>query len=220
MSIESVMQQIGKAGVKELSESVSNIKETGPKWDGALPSKEYTRDGWDGSLPKEQKQKTAWDGSLPEAIKEGPYGVTRGIENFHEGIDKESPSGKIYNDAGVNIDNPEKKLLRGKEYDVYKIDIDPQLEGPDGITNQKRMSEGNAAYVDRDGKLTKVDFHHHEQKDQGPLVELDKDTHKNNEAVLHPGQGRSEGRGIDTQWDARRQEYWQQRAEEFKYKVA
>jgi len=217
MSLESIINQMGQTGGKEIFETGSKLNETGRNWNGELPSNESKsyNNKWDGSLPKEQSPKTNWDGSFTTDDRTGNNEITREFENFFDGMDKRNPSSHVYNDAGVNLDALEKIELRGKEYSVFKTDIDPQLEGPDGITNKQRMSEGNAPYVDKDGKLTKIELHHHEQMDQGPLVELDKDSHNNNEAVLHPGQGKGEGRGMDTQWDARRNEYWLQRAEEF-----
>ncbi len=215
MSLESMISQIGKAG-KEMSEGLNTFKDTGQKWDGDLPgTKAKAGDGWDGGLPKEQKQNADWDGTLSESMKESQQNGIKEVERFQEGIDKNSETGRIYQEAGVNLDRPENTQLLEKEYQVYKTDIDPHLEGPDGRTNLSRMKDGNAAYVDRDGKLTRVELHHHDQKDQGNLVELDRDTHNKNDGVLHPNQGKGEGRGNDPQWDARRQDYWKQRMQEF-----
>ena len=77
------------------------------------------------------------------------------------------------------------------------------------------MGNGEAPYVDRDGKQTKVELHYHGQQGDSPLVELDSDTHGKNEAVLHPNRGKDTGRGDDPQWNQKRGDHWQQRASEF-----
>jgi hypothetical protein len=123
---------------------------------------------------------------------------------------------QIYNDAGVETEKPEKETLCEKEYDVYKNkDIDPDLRAPDGSTNRERMERGEAPYILRDGKLEKVELHHHNQQDGGPLVELPRDAHHNHNKELHPKNGKGEGRGPDPQWGKRVGEHWKQRAGDY-----
>jgi len=128
-------------------------------------------------------------------------------------IDPESA--KIYEQADVELGKCEKEALADQKYEVYKLkEIDPALECPDGRTNTERMAQGLAPYVVRDGKLIKVELHHHGQNGNGPLVELGSDAHKEQDAALHPGNGKGEGRGFDPLWDQKRSEHWQLRAKE------
>lgn len=53
----------------------------------------------------------------------------------------------------MDLDNLKTENLQGQEYTVYELEIDPDLEGPDGRTNGERMTNGEAPYVDRNGKL-------------------------------------------------------------------
>ncbi len=118
----------------------------------------------------------------------------------------------VYKENNVDTETPKKENLSGREYDLYEIkDIDQGLT-IDGETNQERMEKGNAPYVIRDGKAVKVELHHHNQKDGGPLVELDSDTHKKNQDQLHPHKNKGDGRGEDPDWNSRRNEHWKNRA--------
>ena len=129
-------------------------------------------------------------------------------------IKPDSPEGNIYEEAGVDLQNPKTEILQGQEYTVYELPIDPDLVGPDGRTNRERMENGEAPYVDKNGKLERVELHHNEQQND-TLVELDQSTHRTNNEVLHPKRGEGEGRGHDPDWDAKRKEHWQNRAKEF-----
>lgn len=128
-------------------------------------------------------------------------------------IDLESE--KIYENAGIDMEKHDTEKLADQEYEIYKLkDVDPSLEGPDGKTNAERMERGLAPYVLRDGKLVKVELHHHDQKGNGPLIEIDSDTHGEQGAVLHPHDGPGEGRGFDPHWDQKRSDHWQIRSKE------
>lgn len=122
---------------------------------------------------------------------------------------------KIYTRANVEVTKNNVEVLAGQEYRILKLkEISPTLECPDGRTNKERMDRGLAPYVDSDGKLVKVELHHHGQNANGPLVEIGSDAHKENDAALHPGSGKGEGRGFDPLWDQKRCEHWQIRAKE------
>ena len=136
--------------------------------------------------------------------------------NYNRESKIDEGTAQIYNDAGVETEKPEKETLCEKEYDVYKNkDIDPDLRAPDGSTNRERMERGEAPYILRDGKLEKVELHHHDQQDGGPLVELPRDAHHNHNKELHPKNGKGEGRGPDPQWGKRVGEHWKQRAGDY-----
>ena len=139
-----------------------------------------------------------------------PSGEVKKVETV---ISSDSPEGKIYSEAKVDLENPTTEILQGTEYTVYKRELDKDLEGSDGRTNKERMANGEAPYVDRDGKLERVELHHEGQQN-GTLIELDQKTHRTNNDVLHPMRGEGEGRGNDPAWDARRKEHWQNRAME------
>jgi hypothetical protein len=167
----------------------------------------------EGPLPKESNTDFStgnMEGYLPE---ENPAQIEQSETAKTQEISPSSQEGIIYTDAGVDLENPITENLQGKEYTVYTCDIDPTLECPDGRTNAERMSNGEAPYVERNGKLEKITLHHHEQKND-VLVELDQKTHQSNNEALHPHYGAGEGRGEDPSWDARREEHWKNRAAE------
>lgn len=119
----------------------------------------------------------------------------------------------IYEEAGVDVESPQRHSLAGDEFNYFKNNgIDGDLPCPDGRTNRERMSDGLAPYVDREGRLSKVELHHHQQQSRGPLIELDALTHRSKHSDLHPGLGRGEGRGEDPLWSQRVSEHWRQRA--------
>lgn len=211
-----------------------------PEFDATLPRDTEPLASFDASLPNDSGSR-GFDTSLPQDMElpenknpprdyehretfdnHQPRGVhSLAVYNLEESktteakIDPESDEGKIYKGDGVDVENPIKEKLGEQEVDVYRMDIDPNLLCPDGRTNKERMEAGEAPYVDRDGKLVKVELHHHGQNGKGPLVELGSDTHKTNHATLHPNLGKGEGRGDDPQWSQQRKDHWQQRASEF-----
>lgn len=125
-------------------------------------------------------------------------------------------SKEVYEKANVDVKNLRVENLAGKEHQFHILnDIDPNLIGPNGETNLEKMKKGNAPYALREGKLEKVELHHHGQNNDGVLVELDKKTHNNNESVLHPNQNKDEGRGDDPDWNQKRKEHWEKRAGDF-----
>ncbi len=118
----------------------------------------------------------------------------------------------IYERANVDVNNPITQTLVDKDFQTFRNPrIDGDLICPDGLTNTERAQSGLAAYNDMDGRLVKVELHHHGQKQDGPLIELDALTHRSNHAELHPGLGKGEGRGEDYLWSQRVSEYWKQR---------
>jgi len=141
-------------------------------------------------------------------------GMREGQINEKEPFDEKS--GEIYKIAGVDIYTPHAENLRGKEYDVYRLnDLDPNFIADDGTTNLEKMKKGNAPYVLRDGEKQKIELHHHGQQNDGPLVELDVGIQDANEVILHPNREKGSGRGEDPAWNRRREEHWQNRAHEF-----
>ena len=183
--------------------------------EGELPAKEASPENWDGALPSPEND-------IPEA-PESSLGREIDLEAIAEEVKVEqtipskndisphSLEGEIYSKAGVNLENPVVENLQGRDYAVYILNnIDPELEGPDGRTNLERTYQGEAAYVDVNGKLEKVNLHHHEQKND-TLVEMPENAHQSNNDILHPNRGAGEGRGEDPLWNERRSEHWQNR---------
>ena len=122
----------------------------------------------------------------------------------------------IYEKSGVDLTKPVVEQLADKSIEVFRNkNILPELITPDGLSNLERMKDGLAPYVEFDGKLVKVELHHHRQNNDGPLIELDGSSHRSNQAELHPNQGRGEGRGDDPNWSQRASDHWKQRANEF-----
>ena len=162
----------------------------------------------------------SWHGEKPTSKENNTTDVSPVNEDDQINDNRESKIDeditKIYNDAGVETEKPEKETLCEKEYDVYKNkDIDPDLRTDDGSTNRERMEKGLAPYILRDGKLEKVELHHHNQQDGGPLVELPRDAHQNHKKELHPKNEKGEGRPPDTQWGKRVGEHWKQRTGDY-----
>jgi len=139
----------------------------------------------------------------------------------HEKAENKSSLGKleeIYAKAGVDANDPKSEVLEGEHFTTFQQkDIDPHLKGP-GIdqTNLERMTDGLSPYMIVDGKLKKVELHHHEQNSNGPLVELDSQTHRAEATTfLHPHRGLGEGRGDNQMWQRQKEAYWKNRAKSF-----
>lgn len=119
---------------------------------------------------------------------------------------------RIYEPAGVDVDRVIHRTLVDRDFPTYRLPrLEGDLIGPDGMSNMERTQQGLAAYKDIDGRLVKVELHHHGQQGDGPLVELDSLTHRKHHGELHPGLGKGEGRGDDPLWSHRVSEYWKQR---------
>ena len=127
-----------------------------------------------------------------------------------------SSESTIYDKSGVDLTKSVVEQLAEKSVEVFRNkNILSEMITPDGSTNLERMKDGLAPYVEVDGRLIKVELHHHRQNNDGPLIELDAFSHGSNRSELHPNQGKGEGRGEDTLWSQRVSEHWKQRSNEF-----
>lgn len=97
---------------------------------------------------------------------------------------------------------------------VYQRDdiIDPARLDKKGRTSLERMQNGDPP-VGPDG--ASVELHHLNQADEGPVVEVTKTFHSENNAAIHIN-GNKMGSGIDRDtFDAWRKRYWKRRAQDF-----
>lgn len=108
----------------------------------------------------------------------------------------------------------------GNEYRVFKNQkIDWSLK-KDGISNLERAKRGQAPFIEKDGKLVRVELHHVRQDAKGPLAELSRPTHQSKKGqgreVLHPyGTEQHPHNPVDrTKWDKDRKQFWKDRAKE------
>ena len=110
----------------------------------------------------------------------------------------------VYKDQG---------LIEGKVGDKTALlspDIDMVQKDGMGRTNATRMDKGLAP-LDSNGES--YNLHHIGQKSDSPLAELPNRVHKENDAVLHDKNIRTEVHGADSTWDSERADYWKQRGE-------
>lgn len=136
--------------------------------------------------------------------------------------------------------NKDKIFTKKKVNDrtAYQRKIDNEVKTKDGSTvnNQERMKQGLAPYVEKNGKLEKVELHHSRQNNNGSLFELTESTHRKTKTgqgaeALHPyktAKGR-EANGADysktgaehpynpvdrKEFNKERMEYWKERGSE------
>lgn len=149
-----------------------------------------------------------------ESVPGTNYELTEERSRLVESIS--SAEKTIYENSGVDLANPVREQLADQLVDVFRNQqILPDLVGPDAQTNLERMESGLAPYIDSDGRLSKVELHHHQQQHEGPLVELDAVSHRSHHSDLHPRLEKGEGRGEDPLWSQKVAEHWKQRAAEF-----
>jgi hypothetical protein len=113
---------------------------------------------------------------------------------------------------------------------VYQQEIDPNLvvekiDSTTGFiskkTNLEKMNKGQAPYIEKDGELQLVELHHSRQKDNGPIFEVSKSTHKAKSGeggeALHPyGNEKNPEDPVGRKaFNKERPEYWKNRAEDF-----
>ena len=88
--------------------------------------------------------------------------------------------------------------------------FDPHAKDAFGKTNITRMSEGKSP-IGKDG--TEVQLHHYQQRDKGPIIEMNATEHRSHSSDLHHYTNESE---IDRQsFNRWKQDYWNNRAKEF-----
>ena len=153
--------------------------------------------------------------SVQPIAEESPADLKR--ENDQQQIRTDLGSdARIYEAAGVQVSQPVYRELGGRTFETYRTELlNGNYIGPGGESNLDLMTSGRAPYVEVNGTAVRVDLHHHGQNGDGPLVELDSNTHKEHHGELHPKNGKGEGRGDDPTWTQTKAEYWKQRATEF-----
>ena len=88
--------------------------------------------------------------------------------------------------------------------------FDPHAKDAFGKTNITRMSEGKSP-IGKDG--TEVQLHHYQQRDKGPIIEMNATEHRSHSSDLHHYTNESE---IDRQsFNRWKQNYWNNRAKDF-----
>ena len=88
--------------------------------------------------------------------------------------------------------------------------FDPHVKDAFGKTNITRMSEGKSP-IGKDG--TEVQLHHYQQRDKGPIIEMNATEHRSHSSDLHHYTNESE---IDRQsFNRWKQNYWNNRAKDF-----
>ena len=106
------------------------------------------------------------------------------------------------------------RMINFRNKDVYQNDslIDPNATNANGVTNKELMKSGNAPYGP-DGN--RINLHHIDQTDNGPMAELSQTYHQQDYNDLHTNTGKSASsidRGRFKYW---KKKYWENRSNDF-----
>jgi hypothetical protein len=92
--------------------------------------------------------------------------------------------------------------------------IDPnQIDSKTGLTNRQLMEQGKAP-IGPDGN--KINIHHVNQTDDGPVMEITSTDHQQNNQTLHTNTGQSPSQINRSEFDKWRNEYWKIRGNTIK----